>query len=341
MADVLQPRARVVGSGHYLPPTVVTNEDLAQRMNTDPDWIQARTGIEARRHVDGTEGTADLAFHASQRALEDAQLQADDVDLIVFATLSPDHAFPGSGVLLGARLGIPGVPALDVRNQCSGFLYGLQCADAMIRAGLYRRVLLVGAEVQSTGLDYSDAGRHIAVLFGDGAGAVVLEATDAPTGGDGAGILHTTLGADGRQFQALWCPAPASGQYPSRITAEDLAQGRHYPQMNGRLVFKNAVRAMRDAALEVLEASGVALEDVALFLPHQANLRISELVCESLGVSPERFYNNIDQYGNTTAATLPISLDECRRAGRVLPGDLVVMMAFGAGFTWGAALIRM
>ncbi len=328
-------RARIAGAGHHLPDRVVTNADLGPLLDTTDAWIRRRTGIERRHFVDGTEGTADLAHKASLRALDDAGIGPDQIDLIIFATLSPDVFFPGSGVLLGALLGIPGTPALDVRNQCTGFLYGLQCADGMLRAGLYERILLVGAEVHSTGLDFSREGRDLAVLFGDGAGAVVLEAAE-----DGSGVLRTILGADGRHAEALWCQAPSSRQFPLRITRDDLDHKRHFPAMQGRMVFKHAVVAMRDAVRAVAAAEGVALDEVDLFIPHQANLRISELVQRELGVPPERFFNNIARTGNTTAATLPIAIDECRRSGRLKAGDLLCTVAFGSGFTWGSSLIR-
>lgn len=330
-------RTTLAGAGHYLPERVVTNDELAASMSTTDAWIRRNTGIRERRYASPGEGASHLAARAAQAALEQAGLQPADLDLIIFATLSPDVFFPGAGVFLGAHLGVPGVPALDVRNQCSGFLYGLHCADAMIRAGLHRRVLLVGAEVHSTGLDFSDAGRDIAVLFGDGAGAVVLVADDGP--GD-AGVLRTILGADGRFAESLWCRAPASAQHPQRITAEDLAQRAHFPSMQGKVVFKHAVTRMRDLSLEILQAEGLTPHDVDLFIPHQANLRIAELVQGALGVPPERFYNNIDRCGNTTAATIPIALSECIALGRLKPGDLLCSMAFGSGFTWGATLLR-
>ncbi|MEO1268787.1 MAG: beta-ketoacyl-ACP synthase III [Myxococcota bacterium] len=335
---------RVAGTGHHVPAQVVTNDDLSARINTSDAWIRERTGIHARRFSQPGESTSELATHAAQHALRDAGLEASDLDLIIFATLSPDYFFPGSGVLLGAQLNIPGVPALDVRNQCSGFLYGLQCADAMIRSGVHRRILLVGAEVHSTGLDFSDEGRDIAVLFGDGAGAFVLEAAsgdDIQPDQRSPGVLGVLLGADGRHAKALWCHSPASSQFPTRLTADNLARREHFPAMQGRTVFKHAVTTMRDTVLALLEQLNMSLGQVDMLIPHQANLRISALVQKSLGLPDDRVFNNIERYGNTTAASLPIAVDECRRLGRLDEGALLCMVAFGSGFTWGAALIRM
>lgn len=331
-------KAKIVGSGAYLPDRVVTNDDLATTLHTSDAWIRERTGIAERRYAAADQGTSDLAYLASLRALDDARITTNDLDLIIFATLTPDYFFPGAGVLVGELLGATGTPALDVRNQCSGFLYGLQVADAMIRAGIYETILLVGAEVHSTGLDFSDAGRDIAVLFGDGAGAVVVRRQHRGEEGE---ILGTTLGADGAHAKSLWCEAPASRQHPQRITADNLAHGDHFPRMNGRQVFRHAVTKMREATLEVLAQTGTKLEEVDLFIPHQANRRINDLVQQSLGVPAGRFYSNIARWGNTTAATIPICVDECRRSGRVAAGDLVCLVAFGSGFTWGATLVRL
>ena len=334
-------RSHIIGTGLFVPERVVTNDELASFMHTSDAWIRARTGICERRYSDASEPTSILALHASKAALDDAGLSPDDIDMIIFATLSPDLFFPGAGVLLGAHLEIPGTPALDVRNQCSGFLYGLQCADAMIRSGVYRRVLLVGAEVHSTGLDLSDRGRDVSVLFGDGAGAFILEARPEAEGVSPSGILGCSLGADGRHATALWCKAPASSQFPMRLTSENLDRGEHFPAMQGRKVFKYAVTTMRDSVLALLEELELSIGQVDMLIPHQANLRISALVQESLKLPNERVFNNIQRYGNTTAASLPIAVDECRRQGRLHRGDLLCLVAFGSGFTWGAAVVRM
>jgi 3-oxoacyl-[acyl-carrier-protein] synthase-3 len=332
-------RSMVLGTGHYVPSRVVTNEDLAQRMDTSDEWIVQRTGIVSRRHVDFDKepmGASDLGTKAAAQALEAAGLTPQDVDLIVYATLSPDKAFPGDGVLVQAKLGVPsGVPALDIRNQCSGFLYGLSIADAFIRLGTYRCVLVIGSEVHSTGLDFTDRGRDVAVIFGDGAGAAVLGPTQDPH----KGILSVHLHADGRFAEELECPYPSSAHMP-RITAEDIEKGIHYPKMNGKNVFKHASTRMPEVVLAALEKQGYTPADIHLLIPHQANLRISEMVQKKLGLSEEQVFNNIQRYGNTTAASIPIALNESIRLGKIKEGDLVCLAAFGAGFTWGSALIR-
>lgn len=330
------PRTAIEGTGYYVPDRVVTNHDLTKIMDTSDEWIRERTGIEERRWVpEGTTG-ADMAKRASVMALEDAGIDASEVDAIVLGTLSPDHFFPGTGVFLQRELGLSGIPALDVRAQCTGFVYGLSVADAWIRAGQYRTILLVGVEIQSTGLDVSTRGRDMAVLFGDGAGAAVLRATED---GDGRGVLSTHLHADGRWAEILWADASSSARHP-RISAEDLEAGRQYPTMQGRDVFKHAVTRMPEVVEEALTAHGLATDDIDLLIPHQANLRISQMVQRRLGLPDDRVYNNIQRYGNTTAATIPIALAEAVREGRLERGSLLCMVAFGSGFTWGSALVR-
>lgn len=329
------PRAYIAGLGFHVPDRVVTNADLMQWMDTSDEWIQQRTGIRERRWVEEGVGASDLACEAAKKALADAGREPGEIDAIVYATLSPDHCFPGDGCFLGAKLGIPGVPALDVRNQCSGFLYGLSVADAWIRAGVYRRVLLVGAEVHSTGLDISTRGRDVAVIFGDGAGAAVVEATDDPD----RGVVAVELHADGRYARQLWTEAPAS-RYQPRLTEQMLAEGRHYPKMEGSAVFKHAVVRIPEVVRSVLEKGRIGPEDLKLFVPHQANLRIAEAAQRSLGLRDDQVFNNIQRYGNTTAASIPIALCEGVRERGVKPGDWVALGAFGAGFTWAAALLR-
>lgn len=332
-------RTAFLGTGHYVPERVVTNDELATRMATSHDWILQRTGICERRHVDFDKapmGASDLAMRAATKALAAAGVKAHEIDLIVYATLSPDQQFPGDAVFVQAKLGVPaGVPCLDIRNQCSGFLYGLSVADAFIRAGNYRRVLLIGAEVHSTGLNFSDAGRDVAVLFGDGAAAVVLGPTDDPE----RGVLGVDLHADGRFAQDLALKIPCSAKMP-RISHEDLDAGLHYPQMNGKNVFKHAVTRMPEAVLTMLGKHGKTPGDLALLITHQANLRISEMVQKRLELRDDQVFNNIMRYGNTTAASIPLALDEALAAGRLQHGQLLCLTAFGAGYTWGAALIR-
>lgn len=330
-------RSTILGIGHYVPTRVVTNDDLAKRMTTSDEWIVQRTGIRERRYIEHSGiGASDLAVPACKMALEQAKLAAKDVDAIVFATLSPDHNFPGSGCFLGDKLGLPGVPALDVRNQCTGFLYGLSVADAWVRAGIHRHVLVVGAEVHSTGLDFSDRGRDVAVLFGDGAGAAVVGAATR----DGQGLLSMRLHADGSGARDLWLEAPASA-YDPRLTHEMLEEGKHFPAMNGKQVFRWATEKMPEVAREALSEAGVGTEAIDLFVPHQANMRINQLVGQKLGIPEGKTVHNIERYGNTTAATIPLGLSEAWREGRCGPGSTVLFAAFGSGYTWGAAVLRL
>ncbi len=329
------PRTQFISTGFHVPERVVENDELREWWDTSDEWIRERTGIQQRHWARwGEEAGSDLALKATQNALEHAGLQPTDLDCIIYATLSPDYYFPGSGVFLQRKLGVPGIPALDIRNQCSGFLYGLSVADAWVRAGQYKRVLLVGAELHSTGMDFTPAGRDISVLFGDGAGAVILGPCD-----EGRGILSTHLHADGRGAEQLWAESDASANFP-RISHADLDAGKHYAHMNGREVFRNAVVRMPETVREGLEANGLTTTDIDLFIAHQANLRINEFVQKQLGLRDDQVYNNIQRFGNTTAATLPIALDEVNRAGRLKENDLLVLTAFGSGWTWGSAIIR-
>ena len=328
------PRSRLSGIGFHVPERVVTNRDLERLMDTSDAWIVERTGIRERRFVEPGTGPAELGVEAARRALADAGRNPADVDFVVFATTTPDYVFPGSGVLVQHAMGMGPVGALDVRDQCTGFLYGLAVADAFVRIGMHRCVLVIGAEVQSTGLDLTRAGRDMAVLFGDGAGAAVVEPSS-----DERGILDWALHGDGRHFRELWGELPSS-RLPGRISAAAMAEGRHYPQMNGRQVFKHAVARFPEVIREVLARAGHRLEELALIVPHQANRRISDAVAGHLGVPPERLFQNIERYGNTTAASIPIALAEAREQGQVRPGYLVMLAAFGSGFTWGATLVR-
>jgi 3-oxoacyl-[acyl-carrier-protein] synthase-3 len=329
------PQTAFAGTGFYLPERVVTNADLAELMDTSDEWIVERTGIRERRWVPEGMSGAEMARRASVKAMEEAGIEASDIDAIVLGTLSPDHFFPGTGVYLQRELGLELVPALDIRAQCSGFVYGLSVADAWIRSGQYETILLVGVEIQSTGLDLSTRGRDMAVLFGDGAGAAILTATDEP----GRGVLSTHIYADGEHANILWAEAASSKKQP-RISEEDLREGRHYPRMDGKEVFRHAVTRMPQAVHAALAANDLRAEDIDLLVPHQANLRISQMVQRRLGLPDDKVVNNIDRYGNTTAATIPIALSEAVEAGRVRRGDLVCLVAFGSGFTWGSALVR-
>ena len=328
-------RTEVVSTGFYVPERVITNNDLTQWMETSDEWIRERSGISERRWVDAGAGSSDLALEAAKQALDRAGLEASDLDCLIVATLSPDVYFPGSGVFLQRKLGISGIPCLDVRNQCSGFIYGLSVADAWIRTGTYKRVLLVGAEVHSTGLEKTTEGRDTAVLFGDGAGAVVL----SPIEDSGRGILSVNIHADGKHAEKLWVKAPGS-RYNPWLDAEQIESGLTRPVMEGREVFKHAAVRMPQAVKEVLAANGLTIEDVDLLIPHQANQRITQAVQKSLGLPDEKVVSNIHKYGNTTAASIPIALHEAVEEGRIERGDLVCLTAFGSGFTWGAALIR-
>lgn len=329
------PRTAIAGTGYYVPERVVTNEELTRHMDTSDAWIVERTGIRERRWVEGGMSSAEMARRASLMALEEAGMEAGELDAIVLATLTPDHFFPGTGVFLQRELGLESIPAIDIRAQCTGFVYGLSIADAFIRSGQYRDILLVGVEIQSTGIDLTTRGRDIAVLFGDGAGAAVLTATDEP----GRGVLSTHLHADGRYAEMLWAEFESSKANP-RISAEDIEAGRHYPRMEGKEVFKHAVSRMPEAVDEALAANGLSAEDIDLLVPHQANLRITQMVQRRLGLPDEKVVSNIERYGNTTAGTIPIALAEAVREGRLARGDLLCLVAFGSGFTWGSALIR-
>jgi 3-oxoacyl-[acyl-carrier-protein] synthase III len=328
-------RSRILSTGRYLPPKVVTNHDLARIINTNDQWIQERSGIVERRYVEGEVGASDLGFEAAKIALDRAGIKAADLDMIIFATLSPDYTFPGSGCLLQKMLDIPGKAVVDIRNQCTGFLYGMSIADQFIKTGMFNKILVVGAEVHSTGLEFADSGRDVTVLFGDGGGAMVIGVSDNPD----RGILSTHLHADGRGFRDLWIEGPSS-RYMPRVTHQMIDEGRQWPKMNGRNVFKGAVTRLPEVINEALTANDVKLEDIAYLIPHQANMRINQFVAHKLGYPQEKVWHNIQRYGNTTAATLPLCLDEMLEQGVVKEKDLLLFAAFGAGFTWGSALVR-
>lgn len=329
-------RTVITGTGHYVPPRVVTNQDLEKLMDTSDEWIRERSGIRERHHVDPGVGTSDLAVEAARRAIEDAKIDPASIDLVVAATLSPDHYFPGIGVMVQAKLGLGTTGALDIRNQCSGFIYALSVADQYIKAGTCKRILLVAAEVQSTNLDFSDRGRDMSVLFGDGAGAVILEPNAED---DGRGILSTHLYADGNFVSHLWMEKPSSKDSPTFQPAffED---GRFFPKMEGRNVFVNASQRMPEAVRTGLAHNGLTVEDIDVLIPHQANDRISFQVAKGLKIPLEKVVRNIDRFGNTTAASIPIALDESVKSGRIKRGDLVAIAAFGSGYTWASAFLR-
>jgi 3-oxoacyl-[acyl-carrier-protein] synthase-3 len=324
----------------YVPPRVVTNNDLAKVMDTSDEWIRQRTGIEQRYWVDAITNTSDLALRASEIAIKNANLDKAGIEMIILATLSPDHEFPGTACFLQKKLGLPGIPALDVRQQCTGFIYSLSIADQFIRNGVYKNILVVGAEVHSKGLEQSDRGRDVSVLFGDGAGAVVLAATEITDPKTDSHILSTHLHADGSFAEELWTPAPGTGNSAERVGAVEVAEGLHYPKMNGKTVFMHAVKRMPEALVEALDHNKVRPEEVDLFVFHQANLRINDMIAKQFQIPDNKVFNTIQKYANTTAATIPIGLDEAVRAGKLKKGMLVASAAFGSGFTWGSALYR-
>jgi 3-oxoacyl-[acyl-carrier-protein] synthase-3 len=349
-------RTKIAGIGHYVPDQVVTNAELTKYMDTTDEWIRERTGIEERRYATKhKESTTSMGAVAARIALERAGITADEVDFIIFATLSPDYYFPGCGVLLQRELGITGkeAGALDIRNQCSGFVYGLSIADQFIKTGMYKNILLVGSEMHSMGLDFSDDGRAVTVIFGDGAGAVILQPSDDET----RGILTTCMHADGTHAEELAMINPGSHGgyhlgtekfgYPDPgtpggvfVTQKMVDDKMLTPNMTGQLVFKTAVVKFPEVIMEALKKAGLTVEDIDLLVPHQANLRISQFVQKSLRLPDEKVVNNIQKYGNTTAASIPIALSEAWEAGRIHKGDIVCLAAFGSGFTWGSAIIR-
>jgi len=329
-------RSIILGTGRAVPARVVRNDDLAERMETSDEWIRSRTGIEERHWIEPGERGLELGRRAALEALDRAGLAPAELDAIVYATSTPDHFLPGNGVYLQRELGIDAtIPAIDLRMQCAGFIYALSVADAYLRTGGFRRILVVGQEIQSTRMDVSTAGRYTAVIFADGAGAVVLGSSDDPE----RGILAFDLHGDGRHAEKLWVEGPGSLVRPEQWPAQ-AAEGRYWLRMDGREVFRHAVVRMPESVRAALARAGLTTDAIKLLIPHQANLRISEAVQKELGLRDEQTYNNIQRYGNTTAATIPIALDECARAGRLAPGDLVALTAFGSGFVWGSCVLR-
>jgi 3-oxoacyl-[acyl-carrier-protein] synthase-3 len=331
-------RSRILGTGCHLPPKVVTNFDLEKMMDTSDQFIVERTGVRRRRHAEADVSATDLAVPACQAAVADAGLTMGDVDLLILNTITPDHADPGSVFFLQAKLGLPGIAAYEVRQQCTGLIYGMAMADAFIRIGQYRRPLIVCSEVLSKRIDGSYGGRNIAVLLGDGAGAVVM----GPSEDDRRGVLWTGLHADGRGAKALYTASPgcALGRM-QHVTADDIESGRVHFRMDGQAVFENGVAGMTRAAVEALEANGLTLADIDLLIPHQANLRMLEAVIERLGAPKDKVFLNVEEYGNIASACLPIALDQARRQGRIADGNRVLLVGFGSGFVWASALLRM
>ena len=329
--------SKISGLGFYVPETVVTNDDLTQYMDTSDGWIQERTGIKERHWFTyGKDTNASMAAAASRMALDRAGVDAKSVDVIVYATLSPDYYFPGSAFLMQRELGLEGIAVIDIRQQCSGFVYALSIADQFIKSGMYKTALVIGSEIQSTLMDKTTEGRGVAVIFGDGAGAAVLQATSDPD----HRILSTHLHADGRYAEDLYLRDPGSSRPDHFITAETATAGGSSVVMNGNAVFKHAVVRFAEVINESLTANGLTADDLSLLVPHQANIRISNYVQQQMNLPDEKIFNNIQRYGNTTAASIPIALTEAFEQGRVKPGDLVCLAAFGSGFTWASALIR-
>ena len=329
------PNTVFLGTGHAVPERTVSNDEFAALIDTSDEWIRERTGIRERHWIRPGETGVALGLRASLQAMEMAGVKAADLDAIVYANCTPDAFLPGNGVFLQRELGAGQIPALDIRMQCSGFIYALQVADAFIRLGTYRCVLVVGQEVQSTRMDVSTRGRSTAVIFADGAGAAVL----GPHDGDGRGILGFDLHGDGAFAEKLWAEGPGAIGHPP-VSAADWDAGKYFLTMDGREVFRHAVTRMPESVRAVLAVTGLKVEDIDLLIPHQANLRISEAVQKSLGLEDRQVYNNIERFGNTTAATIPIALDECVRAGKVKQGDVLVFTAFGSGFLWGSVALR-
>lgn len=331
--------SKISGLGFYVPNNIITNHDLSKIMNTTDEWIQERTGIQERRHIiAGQDTTTSMGVKAAKIAIERSNIQKEEIDFIVFATLSPDYYFPGPGVLVQKELGLKTVGALDVRNQCAGFVYAISVADQYIKTGMYKNILVIGSEVQSTGLDMTDRGRGVSVIFGDGAGAAILSReTDTSKG-----ILSTHLHSEGEFAEELIVKAPGmGGRWVSDILNEnDPDDESYFPYMNGQFVFKNAVVRFAEVIKEGLETNNLQVSDINLLVPHQANLRISQYIQQKFNLADNQVYNNIQKYGNTTAASIPIALTEAWEKGMVKSGDVVVLAAFGSGFVWGSVIIK-
>jgi 3-oxoacyl-[acyl-carrier-protein] synthase-3 len=332
--------SKIIGLGHYVPDNIVTNDDLSKVMDTNDQWIQERTGIKERRWVQAGDGqsTFTMGLEAAKKAISNSGINKEDLDLIVFATLSPDYYFPGPGVQVQEALEINTVAALDIRAQCSGFVYSISVADQFIKTGMYKNVLVIGSELQSRGIDKSTRGRSISVIFGDGAGAAVLTREEDPS----KGILSTHIHSEGKHALELATEAPGMGtRWVTDIIKDNNPEDFSYrPYMNGQFVFKHAVRRFSEVINEGLQKNNLEVSDIDMLIPHQANLRISQFIQKKFGLSDDQVYNNIQKYGNTTAASIPIALSEAHQQGKVKEGDTVVLAAFGSGFTWGSVIIK-
>lgn len=332
-------QSKIIGLGKFVPENIVTNDDLSSLMETNNEWIVERTGINERRHIDKNSGetTASMGMKASLQAIERAGINKDEIELIVFATLSPDYYFPGCGVQIQDLLDIHTCPALDVRNQCSGFIYGLSVADQFIKTGMYKTVLVIGSENHSGGLDFTTRGRSVSVIFGDGSGAAILQRTEEKN----KGVLSTHLHSQGKFAEELALIGPSTNYWVPQIISENPQENiPYFPYMNGQLVFKNAVVRFSEVIQEGLIKNNLEVKDIDILIPHQANLRISQYIQAKFKLSDNQVYNNIQRYGNTTAASIPIALTEAWEEGKIKEGDLVVLAAFGSGFTWGSAVLR-
>ena len=332
--------SKITGLGYYVPENIVTNDDLSKIMETNDAWIQERTGIQERRHiVKGKDTTTSMGVKAAKIAIERSGIKNEDIDFVVFATLSPDYYFPGPGVAVQKELGLRTVGALDVRNQCSGFVYAVSVADQFIKTGMYKNILVIGSEVHSVGLDMTTRGRGVSVIFGDGAGAAVLSRSED----NSCGILSTHLHSEGQHAEELVLKAPGmGGRWVTDILAENDKENdeSYYPYMNGQFVFKNAVVRFSEVINEGLAANNLEVSDIDMLIPHQANLRISQFIQQKFKLTDDQVYNNIQKYGNTTAASIPIALTEAWEQGKIKKGDTVVLAAFGSGFTWGSVIMK-
>ena len=333
-------RSEITGVGSFVPPKVITNFDLEKMMDTTDEWIQQRSGIVERRWVDDTTSNSDLGLVAALNAIENSGLQKKDIDMIIYATLSPDFEFPGTGCFLQAKLDLPEITVLDIRQQCTGFIYALSIADKFILSGSHKNILIIGSEIHSKGMDKTPNGRNVSVLFGDGAGAVVVSRKELIDAKTESRVIATQLFADGSFAKELWMPAPGTGFGKDQINQQMMEEGLQYPQMNGKTVFIHATKRMSECLMSVCKESNFELADIDLFLFHQANLRINSKVAEMLSIPEEKIFNTIQKYGNTTAATIPLGMDDAIKAGVLKKGMLVASAAFGSGFTWASTIFR-